>query len=78
MKTVNLVSFIVLLAGGINWLSIGLFQYDIIAGVFGSQAAIGSRIVYIIVGVAALYLIYSAFVERGKLSLMECENNKSM
>ena len=76
MKALNLISFLVLVVGGLNWLIIGLFQFDLVAGIFGSQAAIGSRIIYVIVGLAALYLIYSAIVERGKINLA-IENSSS-
>ncbi len=77
MKTANLITFIILLVGGINWLSIGIFQFDIVAGLFGSQAAVLSRIVYIIVGLCALYLIYSALARRGKINLIERENQNN-
>ena len=41
--------------GGINWGSIGIFQYDLVAAIFGGQDAWGSRIVYTIVALAALW-----------------------
>lgn len=75
MKITNLITFIILLIGGINWLSIGIFQFDIVAGLFGSQAAVLSRIIYIIVGLCAVYLIFASLARRGKLELCDkCEN----
>lgn len=47
--------------GGINWGSIGLFNFDIVAWIFGGQAAVGSRIIYIIIAVAALWCIRLLF-----------------
>lgn len=76
MKVANLISFIILLIGGVNWLSIGIFQFDIVAGLFGSQAAVLSRIIYIIVGLCGLYLIYSALSRRGRIEL--CEKSENM
>ena len=64
MKLMNLISFIILAIGGLNWLSVGVFQFDIVAGIFGSTASVVSRIIYILVGVATLYLIYSAHLLR--------------
>ena len=75
MKIANLISFIILLIGGVNWLSIGIFQFDIVAGLFGSQAAVLSRIIYIVVGLCAIYLIYSALSKRGKIELCEKVEN---
>ena len=77
MKLMNLVSFIILAIGGLNWLSVGVFQFDIVAGMFGSTASIVSRIIYILVGIATLYLIYSAIVERGRIDMTEEKANYS-
>ena len=53
-----------LIVGGINWGSIGLFQFDIIAFFFGGQAGVVSRIVYVIVALAALWCISLLFRDR--------------
>lgn len=46
-----------LIVGGINWGSIGLFQFDIVGWLFGGQSSIISRIVFMLVGLAALWCI---------------------
>ena len=56
MKSVHMITFILLVVGGLNWLLVGLFGWDI-GEVFGGQAAIISRIVYILVGLSAIYEI---------------------
>ena len=71
MKLLNLIAFVILSIGGLNWLSVGVFQFDIVAGIFGSSASIISRIIYILVGIATLYLIYASIVERGKIEMTE-------
>lgn len=76
MRALNLIASIILAIGGINWLSVGIFQFDIVATVFGGTGAIISRIIYILVGVATLYLIYSAIAERGKINLNCCNNRE--
>lgn len=50
--------------GGINWLLVGLFRFDLVAYLFGGQAATVSRVIYTIVGVAALWCISLLFRER--------------
>lgn len=70
MRTCNLISFIIMSIGGLNWLSVGIFQFDIIASIFGSSANVVSRVLYILVGIATLYLIYVAIVERGRIKMM--------
>ena len=49
--------------GGLNWGSIGIFQFDIVAWIFGGQSAIVSRIIYILVGLAAVWCISLLFHE---------------
>ncbi|TCV95449.1 DUF378 domain-containing protein [Biostraticola tofi] len=57
MKTLNIVVLVLLIVGGINWLLVGLFQFDLVAAIFGGQLAMLSRIIYTIVGICALYAI---------------------
>ena len=52
---------ILLIIGGINWGSIGLFQFDIVAWIFGGQGALLSRIIYTLVGLAGLWCISMLF-----------------
>ena len=47
--------------GGINWGSVGLFRFDIVAWLFGGQTATVSRVVYTLVGLAALWCISLLF-----------------
>ena len=49
------VSLILSIIGGINWLLVGLFRLDLVAYLFGGQAATVSRVIYTIVGIAALW-----------------------
>ena len=57
----NKLALVLVIIGGINWGLIGLFQFDLVAWIFGSQAALGSRIVYGLVGLGALWSISLLF-----------------
>ena len=57
MKALNLLTLLLVIIGGINWLLVGVAQFDLVAALFGGQDAALSRIVYILVGLAALYQI---------------------
>ncbi len=63
----NLIAFFIVIFGGINWFCIGLFQFDIIAGIFGSQAHFVSRFLYCIVGICAIYSIIALPIKKGKI-----------
>jgi hypothetical protein len=58
MKVLNMIALALVIIGGINWGLVGLFQLDLVAAIFGGPAAPLSRIIYILVGLAALYAIY--------------------
>ncbi len=50
--------------GGLNWGLIGLFRFDLVAWLFGGSASMLSRIVYTLVGLAAIWCISLLFRER--------------
>lgn len=58
------VSLILVIIGALNWLLVGLFQFDAVAWICGGQTAVLSRIIYAIVGVAGLWSISLLFRER--------------
>ena len=53
--------------GGLNWGSIGLLQLDLVAWLCGGQSSILSRIVYIVVGLSAVWCISLLFRERAEV-----------
>ncbi|SJZ31541.1 DUF378 domain-containing protein [Selenihalanaerobacter shriftii] len=61
MDTLNKLALILIIVGALNWGSIGLFQYDLVAALFGGQASALSRAVYSLVGLAGLYSILFLF-----------------
>ncbi|WP_173932040.1 DUF378 domain-containing protein [Chelativorans sp. Marseille-P2723] len=61
MRAVNIITLLLIIIGGLNWLLVGLFQVDLVAAIFGGQEAILSRIVYILVGLSALWQLMPLF-----------------
>ena len=61
---IDTVSLLLTIIGGINWLLVGVFQFDLVAWIFGGQGALISRIIYTVIGAAALWCITLLF--RGK------------
>ena len=57
------ICLVLAIIGGLNWGSIGIFNFDIVAWIFGGQSAIMSRIIYTIVGLAAIWCISLLFRE---------------
>lgn len=50
----HMVTFILLVVGGLNWLAVGLFQWDL-GMLFGGQDMMVSRVIYVLVGASAVY-----------------------
>ncbi|MEO6256207.1 MAG: DUF378 domain-containing protein [Sphingomicrobium sp.] len=60
MRTLNLITLVLLIVGGLNWGLIGLFDFDLVATLFGEMTTL-SRIVYVLVGISAVVQIGSLF-----------------
>lgn len=73
---ITFICFLVTLFGSVNWLSIGMLQYDIIAGFFGTQSSMFSRILYILIGFSSLWLIVMAIKGRGRLHIFKNKQEK--
>lgn len=64
MKIVNNIALILSIIGGINWGLIGLFKFDLVAWICGGQDAIIARVIYTLVGLAAIWCISLLFSNR--------------
>lgn len=67
---IDVLALILSIIGCFNWGLIGIFQFDLVAWIFGGQDALFSRIIYTLVGLAGLWCI--SFLFRKKLS--NCED----
>jgi len=54
---VDLIALILVIVGGLNWGLVGLVDFNLVTAIFG-EGSVLSRIIYILVGIAALYMIY--------------------
>ena len=75
MIIANIIAFIVLVIGGLNWGLIGIFGFNLVTTIVG--LTIGATIVYILVLAATVWLIISALMNRGRIYLSSNnEDNK--
>ena len=54
-------ALILAIIGSVNWGLVGIFRFDLVAWIFGGQAAVISRIIYTLVGLAGLWCITLLF-----------------
>ena len=57
----DILALILMVIGALNWGLVGLFQYDLVAALFGGAAGVVSRIVYVLVALAGLWGITMLF-----------------
>ena len=55
MKALTLLAIVLLVVGGLNWGLVGLFQFNLVATLFGESSML-SNIVYVLVGLSAVYV----------------------
>ena len=63
MKTTTIISFILVLIGAIVWLFVGIFGINLVELIFGSLVMV-SNLIYILVGIAAIWLIFYWIIRR--------------
>ena len=54
MRTINLITLFLVIVGGLNWGLVGLFDFNLVAALFGENSAL-SRLVYVLVGLSAVW-----------------------
>ena len=64
MIIIDRIALSLLIIGGINWGSVGLFNFDIVGWIFGGTDSIGARIIFVVVALCALWCISLLFRER--------------
>ena len=55
MKILDIAAAVLLVIGGLNWGLWGLLEFDLVATIFGGNTAILSKVIYSVVGLAAVY-----------------------
>ena len=63
MMIVNKIELALVIIGALNWGLVGLFSFDLVAWLFGSAAAILSRIVYTVIALAGVWCISMLFMD---------------
>ncbi len=69
MRIVNIIAYVLVIVGAINWGLVGLFNFNFVSMVFAGVRSVGSIITYSVIALAALWLILSPFITDGVLWL---------
>ena len=71
MRIANIIAYILVIVGAINWGLFGLFNFNLVSTVFAGARTAGSIIVYSVIALAALWLILSPIITDGVLWLRD-------
>ena len=69
MRIANIIAYVLVIVGAVNWGLFGLFDLNLVSTVFNGARSAGSVIVYTIIALSALWLILSPFITDGVLWL---------
>ena len=67
MRVVNVIALVLIIIGGLNWGLVGFFDYNLVDAIFGTDSAV-ARVVYALVGLAAVYKLAVAIGSRAMTS----------
>ena len=67
------IALILTIIGALNWGSIGLFQFDLVAWICGGQSSLLARVIYTVVGLAGIWCISLLFRAREEFDRIEGE-----
>lgn len=73
MKIANIIAYILVILGAVNWGLFGLLNFNLVSLIFGGARALGAIIVYSLIALAAIWLIISPCITNGKLALTNGE-----
>ena len=69
MRIANIIAYILVIFGAVNWGLFGLFNFNLVSSIFAGARTVGSVIVYSLIALAALWLILSPIISNGVLWL---------
>ena len=69
MIIANYIAYILTIIGGLNWGLVGIFNFNLVGWIFGAYRNGWSIAVYVLIMLAAIWLIISPFITRGMLDL---------
>lgn len=67
MRIVNIVAYILVIVGALNWGLFGFFNFNLVSSVFSGARSFGSIVTYALIAIAALWLILSPLITDGAL-----------
>ena len=70
MVIANLISYVLVLTGALNWGLFGIFNFNLVSAIFTGPRTVGAIIVYSLIALAAIWLIISPIITNGALKLM--------
>lgn len=76
MIILNIIAFILILIGALNWGLIGIFNWNLVTAIFGLGLTVGARIIYILVFAASLWLIFYAIYSMGRIDMCNRDRKK--
>ena len=69
MVIANIISYVLVLLGALNWGLFGIFNFNLVSAIFMGPRSVGAIIIYSLITAAAIWLIISPIITNGALKL---------
>ena len=69
MAIANIIAYILVLLGALNWGMFGIFNFNLVSAIFMGPRSVGAIIIYSLITLAAIWLIISPIITNGMLKL---------
>ena len=76
MVIANIISYVLAIVGALNWGLYGIFNFNLVSWIFQGPRSVGSIIVYVLIALAAVWLIISPMITGHGLRLMSKKDNQ--
>ena len=77
MVIANYIAYVLTILGAFNWGLVGMFNFNLVSWICGAPANVGTTIIYVIIFLAAIWLIISPIISRGRLELCRRDKNNT-
>lgn len=78
MVIANIISYILVLLGAVNWGLYGIFNFNLVSSIFNGPRSVGSIIVYVLITLAAVWLIISPIISGNGLRLKSRDESETV
>ena len=76
MVILNIICYVLTIIGGLNWGLVGIFDFNLVSFITAGYRTPFGIVIYVLIALAAIWLIIAPFLSKGHLSLCMCDRDE--